>query len=70
MDWNRLIQGLGGRLLQQAMGVLMKEGVKRMGGPQKPKYQMTQADREQQARTAETQKRLQQVMKVGRRFWR
>lgn len=70
MDWNRLIQGLGGRLLRQAIGILMKEGVKRIGGPQKPKGQMTQADREQQARSAETQKRVNQVIKVGRRFWR
>jgi len=70
MDWNRLIQGLGGRLLRQAMGLLMKEGVKRMGGPAKPKGQMTQAEREGHARSAETQKRLQQAMKAGRRFWR
>ena len=70
MDWNRLIQGIGGRLLRQAMGLLMKEGVKRIGGPQKPKGQMNPSEREQHARSAETQKRLQQVMKVGRRFWR
>ena len=39
MDWNRLLQGMGGRLLRQGLGLLMREGVKRIGGPQKPKAQ-------------------------------
>lgn len=68
MDWNRLLQGIGGRLLRQALGVLMQKGVERMGGPDKPRHEMTQADREGQRRTKETQKRLNQVMKIGRRF--
>lgn len=68
MDWNRLLQGIGGRLLRQALGVLMQKGVERMGGPDKPRHEMTQADREGLRRTKETQKRLNQVMKIGRRF--
>lgn len=70
MDWSKLLQGIGGRLLRQALGMAMKEGVKRIGGPAKPKGQMTQAERDHHARSAETQKRINQVMKVGRRFWR
>lgn len=66
MDWSKLLQGLGGRLLRQALGTAMREGVKRMGqgqgkGPQ---------DRASAAKARETQKRLQQVMKIGRRFWK
>ena len=68
MDFNRLLQGLGGRLLRQAMGILMQKGIERMGGPEKPRHEMTQADREGKRRTKETQQRLNQVMKIGRRF--
>jgi hypothetical protein len=70
MDWNRLLQGVGGRLLRQAIGVLMKEGINRMSGSGKPKRDMTPEERARHARSSESQKRLGQIMKVGRRFWR
>jgi len=70
MDWNRLLQGIGGRLFRQAIGLLMQKGVERMTGPEKPRHEMTQEEREAQRRAKETQKRLAQMMKVGRRFWR
>jgi hypothetical protein len=67
MDINRLIQGLGGRLLRQALGMLMKKGVQRLSGGAGAKGPVSPADRD---RHAQTQKRIEQVMKVGRRFWR
>lgn len=70
MDWNRLLQGMGGRLLRQALGIAMKHGVDRIGGGPKPKGEMTDAERRHHAKSAETQKRLQQMMRIGRRFWR
>lgn len=70
MDWNRLLQGIGGRLLRQALGQIMLAGVKRLGGPAKPRKQMTPAERSAHDRNAQMQQRLDQVMKVGRRFWR
>ncbi|MEN9411034.1 MAG: hypothetical protein RL216_3008 [Pseudomonadota bacterium] len=70
MDWNRLLQGMGGRLLRQGLGLLMREGVKRIGGPQKPKAQMTPQERAHRDRSGQMQQRLEQAMKIGRRFWR
>lgn len=70
MDWNRLLQGMGGRLLRQFLGTAMKHGLDRIGGPGKPKDQMTEAERQHHAKSAETQKRVKEVMRVGRRFWR
>jgi hypothetical protein len=48
----------------------MQKGMERMTGPEKPRHQMTPEEREGQRRAKETQKRLNQVMKVGRRFWK
>ncbi|MCZ8333606.1 MAG: hypothetical protein O9328_05030 [Rhodobacteraceae bacterium] len=71
MDWNRLLQGMGGRLLRQALGMAMKHGLDRIGGaPAKEKSQMTEAERRHHAKSAETQKRVKDIMRVGRRFWR
>jgi hypothetical protein len=70
MDINGLLKGIGGRLLRQAIGMLMREGVKRIGGSQKPKAQMTPQERAHQERSGQMQQRLEQAMKVGRRFWR
>ncbi|MBD1205778.1 MAG: hypothetical protein O9292_11865 [Rhodobacteraceae bacterium] len=71
MDWNRLLQGMGGRLLRQALGMAMKHGLDRIGGaPAKDKGQMTEAERRHHAKSAETQKRVKDIMRVGRRFWR
>ena len=66
MDWGKLLQGLGGRLLRQAFGVAMKEGVKRMGGA----GGAAPRDRSKTAQSRENQKRLQQVIRLGRRFWK
>lgn len=70
MDWNRLLQGMGGRLLRQGIGMLMQKGIERMTGPGKPRNEMTREEREGERRARETQKRINQVMKVGRRFWK
>ena len=71
MDWNRLLQGIGGRLLRQALGMAMKRGMDRIGGTRaKGKGQMTEAERRKHAQSAETQKRLNDLMRIGRRFWR
>lgn len=66
MDWGKLLQGVGGRLLRQALGVAMKEGAKRMGGEQG----RTPQDRSKTNQSRDTQKRLQQMMRIGRRFWK
>jgi hypothetical protein len=66
MDWGKLLQGVGGRLLRQALGVAMKEGAKRMGGEQGRAPQ----DRSKTNQSRDTQKRLQQMMRIGRRFWK
>lgn len=70
MDWNRLIQGMGGRLLRQAIGILMKKGIDSIGTPPPKGRPMTEDDRRKQAQSAETQKRVNQIMRLGRRFWR
>lgn len=70
LDWNRVLQGIGGRLLRQALGMAMKHGVDRIGGPPKPKGEMTETERHSHAKSAETQKRMKQLLRVGRRFWR
>lgn len=66
MDFGKLLNGLGGKLLRQALGMAMKEGMKRVGsskgkGPQ---------DRFKTAQSRDTQKRMQQIMRIGRRFWK
>jgi hypothetical protein len=48
----------------------MREVVKRIGGPQKPKAQMTPQERAHRDRSGQMQQRLEQAMKIGRRFWR
>jgi hypothetical protein len=66
MDWGKLLQGVGGRLHRQALGVAMREGTKRIGGAQGPVSQ----DRGKSNQSRDTQKRLQQMMRIGRRFWK
>ena len=70
MDWNKLLQGVGGRLLRQFLGHAVNKGINRIGGPAKPKGQMTESDRHKQAQSVQTQKRLREAIKIGRRFWR
>jgi|GEM_PF-6672971 len=68
MDWGKLLQGVGGKLLRQLLGTAMREGVKRMGGTHA--QGKAPQDRAKAAKSRETQKRLQQVMRIGRRFWK
>ena len=71
MDLNKLLQGVGGRLLRQMLGSLMKQGIERMGRPPaKGRSPLSDVERQKQARGAETQKRLKDIMRIGRRFWR
>ncbi|MBU9698329.1 hypothetical protein GU927_010775 [Rhodobacteraceae bacterium HSP-20] len=70
MDWGRLIQGIGGRLLRQLLGTAMREGINRMAGSPKAKGKMTPEERARHAGSAQTQKRLRDAVKLGRRFWR
>lgn len=70
MDLNRLLQGVGGRLLRQFLGKAMKEGINRMGKtPGTPGRADPDARRRAQ-QTKDTQKRMSDLMKLGRRFWR
>lgn len=66
MDLSKLLSGLGGKLLRQALGIAMKEGVKRMGGSKGKSPQ----DRFKTAQSRDSQKRMQQIMRIGRRFWK
>ncbi len=70
MDLNRLLQGVGGRLLRQFLGKAMRQGINRMGktGGDAPLSRDDARRRAQQ--TGATQKRMNDLMKIGRRFWR
>jgi hypothetical protein len=70
MDLNRLLQGAGGRLLRQFLASAMKKGINRMGKSSgHPGMSKHDAHRRTQETNA-TQKRMNDLMKIGRRFWR
>jgi len=70
MDLNRLLQGVGGRLLRQLLGAAVKKGINRMGNTPGDSG-MTKHDARRRAdQTNATQKRMNDLMKIGRRFWR
>jgi hypothetical protein len=70
MDLNRLLQGVGGRLLRQLLGSAVKKGISRMGQSQGDMGMNKQDARRRAQETNATQKRMNDLMKIGRRFWR
>ncbi len=71
MDLNRLLQGVGGRLLRQFLGKAMRGGMNRMGTGNGPDQGQSPEDARRRAQqTKATQKRMNDLMKIGRRFWR
>lgn len=70
MDLNRLLQGVGGRLLRQLLGTAMKEGFNRMGKTRAGDPLSKDDSRRRAQQTNATQKRMNDLMKIGRRFWR
>jgi hypothetical protein len=70
MDLNRLLQGIGGRLLRQFLGSAMKKGINRMGKTPGDAGMTKQDARRRAQETNATQKRMNDLMKIGRRFWR
>lgn len=70
MDLNRLLQGVGGRLLRQFLGKAMKEGINRMGKTSGDRGRPDPDARRRAQQTKHTQKRMSDLMKLGRRFWR
>lgn len=70
MDLNRLLQGMGGRLLRQLLGTAMKEGINRMGKTKGDEGMSKDDIRRRAQQTNATQKRMNDLMKIGRRFWR
>jgi len=70
MDLNRLLQGVGGRLLRQLLGSAMKKGISRMGKSPNGTGLSKQDTHRRAQQTNATQKRMNDLMKIGRRFWR
>lgn len=70
MDLNRLLQGVGGRLLRQFLGKAMREGINRMGKTNADPTLSKEDTRRRAQQTNATQKRMNDLMKIGRRFWR
>lgn len=70
MDLNRLLQGVGGRLLRQFLGKAMREGINRMGKSGGDPTLSKDDTRRRAQQTNATQKRMNDLMKIGRRFWR
>jgi hypothetical protein len=71
MDFGRLMQGVGGRLLRQLLGKAVSHGINRMGGAGDGKKGAGHPGQARNnAQSADMQKRLNQVMRIGRRFWR
>ncbi|MCZ8079544.1 MAG: hypothetical protein O9289_10210 [Rhodobacteraceae bacterium] len=70
MDLNRLLQGMGGRLLRQLLGTAVKKGLNRMGKSPGDAGMTKQDSRRRADQTKATQKRMNDLMKIGRRFWK
>ena len=70
MDVTKLVQKYGGRLLRQALGSLMKEGINRMGSQAGKPGAGSDQDRHRTRQTRAAQNRMRDVMKVARRLWR
>lgn len=70
MDVAKLMQKYGGRLLRQALGGLLKEGINRMGTQGGKGTGSPEHDRHRNQQTRAAQNRMRDVLKVARRFWR
>jgi hypothetical protein len=70
MDLTKLLQGMGGRLLRQFLGSAVKKGINRMGQSPGDAGMNKQDARRRAQETNATQKRMNDLMKIGRRFWR
>lgn len=70
MDVGRLVTMVMNMVLRRVMSGAINAGMRRMGGPQKPRRDMTDAERASADQAAASQKRMKDLAKISRRFWR
>ena len=70
MDVGRLLNMIVNMVLRRVIGGAMNAGMRRMGGAQKPRRDMTDAERAGADQAAASQKRMKDLAKISRRFWR
>ncbi len=70
MDIGRLLNMIVNMVLRRVIGGAMNAGMRRLSGPQKPRRAMTDAERAGADQAAASQKRMRDLAKISRRFWR
>ena len=70
MDVGRLLNMVVNMVVRRAIGGAMNAGLRRLGGASKPRSTMTDAERAGADQAAASQKRMKDLAKITRRFWR